>query len=93
MAESDSLRLFARAEIEAKKTGAHDLSTDEIIQGYFRYCQAKQWDMIPASKVQKMLPDIMSELFGVLKAHDINRCGKNVRGFSGVRFREAGDES
>jgi putative DNA primase/helicase len=91
VAESDSLRLFAKSEIE-RTSSANDLTTEEIIKRYAAYCVAKEWDMTPASSVQKMLPDIMTELFGVLKAHDIQRNGKNARGFSGVRFRNSGDE-
>jgi P4 family phage/plasmid primase-like protien len=87
MAESDSLRLFAKSEIEQTSAGQCDLTTDEIIHSYFLYCNQRGWDMIPSSTAQKMLPNIMTDLFGVLKSHDIKRQGKNVRGFAGVRFR------
>jgi putative DNA primase/helicase len=90
MSESDSLRLFAISELQSSP--GYDLSTDEIVKAYLEYCRTKQWDMVPLSKIEKMLPDIMSDLFGVLKAHDIQRYGKKVRGFSRMRFRSQDDE-
>jgi P4 family phage/plasmid primase-like protien len=91
LAESDSLRLFIKSEIE-KTSNANDLTTDEITKHYGDYCLSKGWDMTPASIVQKMLPDLMIEFFAVLKSHDIQRKGKNARGFYGVRFRDQEDE-
>ena len=89
MSESDSLRLFAISELQS--TPGHDLSTDEIVKAYLEYCRTKQWDMVPLSKIEKMLPDIMSDLFGVLKSHDIERADKKVRGYSRMKFRPPND--
>lgn len=90
MNESDSLRLFAISELES--TPDCDLTTDEITKAYLEYCRTQQWDMVPLSKIEKLLPDIMSDLFSVLKSHDIVRGNKkSLRGYSRIRFRPQSD--
>jgi P4 family phage/plasmid primase-like protien len=90
MSESDSLRLFAISELQS--TPGHDLTTEEIVKAYLEYCRTQQWDMVPLSKIEKMLPDIMSDLFGVLKSHDIVRGDKKaLRGYSRIQFRPLSD--
>lgn len=90
MEESDSLRVFARSAIQGTSDSS-DLSTLEIIERYSLFCVHKGWDMVPAATVERELPDIMTQLFAVSKAHDIKRDGKNVRGFSKVKFRPPSD--
>jgi putative DNA primase/helicase len=90
MNESDSLRLFAISELQS--TTGCDLTTDEITKAYLEYCRTQQWDMVPLSKIEKLLPDIMSDLFGVLKSHDIVRGNKKaLRGYSRIQFRPPAD--
>lgn len=90
--ESDSLELFLKARVQTSSDG-DDLTTDEIVSTYAQYCINNGWDMIPVSTVNRRLPDLMSQLFRLLKRHDIERDGKDRNGFGGVKFRPEGDES
>jgi hypothetical protein len=84
--ESDSLTLFLKESVQTA-SNTDDLSTDELITAYAKYCIERKWDMIPASAAERRLPDKMSLLFRLRKCHDIQRDGKNRNGDHGVTLR------
>jgi hypothetical protein len=90
--ESDSIRIFLVCSV--KKTGSEnsDLTVRQIVEAYNEFCMERGWDPIAVSIVERQLPDLMSELFGVLKSHDIKDGQKNVRGSHGVEFRSEDDQ-
>jgi hypothetical protein len=89
--ESDSLALFLKERVQTTSDGS-DLSSEEIIRAYAQFCIGRQWDMMPASVAERRLPDQMSQLFGVLKSHSIERGGKSRNGYPAVKFRTEGGE-
>jgi phage/plasmid-associated DNA primase len=77
MDKSNSLETFLSTEIQRSEHGTSDgLSTDFIVAQYLEYCERQGWDAIKSSEVRKRLPDLMSQLFGVGYAHNLERGGK-----------------
>ncbi len=88
LAESDSLRAFLNAHVE--KSSGNDLTSQEIVQGYAEFCPEMGWDPLPDTVIGRQLPDLMLELFQAVKAHDIKRDGRSLRGFRNVAFKTGG---
>jgi P4 family phage/plasmid primase-like protien len=82
LAESDSLRHFLRERVSTKQ--GSDVTVLEICEAHAAYCKKRSWQALPIAKVQANLETLMLEIFGVAKRNDINRHGKDQRGFSGV---------
>ena len=82
LAESDSVRAFLRASV-APKDG-QDVTSDELCEEYSRFCDERDWRPLPLREVERMLPDLMLELFNVSKRNDVRRDGKSRRGYFGV---------
>jgi phage/plasmid-associated DNA primase len=90
--ESDSIRIFLKQSVQRASEEA--LSVLQIVEAYNKFCIDRGWDPIAVSTVEKRLPDLMSELFGVLKSHDIEwGYGGLSRGFHDVKFRSKNDEN
>ena len=88
LAESESLRLFVRENLEQHAYG--DVTTSEITQGYAEFCADKGWNALPTAIVERTLPDLMLDVFHVTKSHDIERNGKKSnRGWRRVRLKAA----
>jgi phage/plasmid-associated DNA primase len=89
--ESNSLETFLKAELQKAEHGTSDgVSTDTIVERYLQFCQNQGWDSLEASDVRRRLPDLMSQLFGVLPSHNLERFGKkNVRGYRRVELRNS----
>ena len=83
LAESDSLRFFLRDNV-VRREGAN-LSVNEIMQAYARYCPERGWEPFTEGQITRQLPSLMLELFQVARVHD---CGPNrkIRGFHSVTF-------
>jgi len=92
--ESDSIRIFLLESVERDTAGGEGLTVRQIVEAYNEFCIGRGWDPIAVSTVEKRLPDLMSELFGVLRSHDIDwGCGGMARGFHGVKFCSAANEN
>jgi P4 family phage/plasmid primase-like protien len=87
--ESQSLKGFLKEEVRWDVEA--DLSTSEILEAYADWCERKQIEPIPEFVAQKQLPHLMLELFKVSKSNDIDRNGKNLRGFARVAFKNPTD--
>ncbi len=85
LAESDSLRAFLAANVQ--KSPESDLATQEIVQAYADFCPQMGWDPLPDTIIGRQMPDLMLELFQAVKAHDIKRDGRSVRGFRNVALK------
>lgn len=82
LAESDSLRHFLKRSLI--ESDGWDLTVDEIVRAYAQFCPDMGWSALPETEIQRQLPSLMLELFKAVKAHDIKRDGRSVRGFRGV---------
>jgi phage/plasmid-associated DNA primase len=92
--ESDSIRIFLVRSIKRSDEPDKSLSVRKIIGAYNKFCLECRWDPIAVSIVERQLPDLMSDLFGVLKSHDLlgGAEGYFSRGFHGVEFRSGNYE-
>jgi phage/plasmid-associated DNA primase len=97
--ESDGLRTFLEVELVLRKDAS--LTDDEITKAFAEYARAKQWRLLKGSVINKQIQDLMMELYGISKSHDLKRKGtdeggeaKNLtfRGYHGVRLRGADEE-
>lgn len=94
LAESDSIREFVRLCITGKGPEERcDLTVDEIVQGYFAYCDHRGWMAKSRKEVEQHLPDLMAEYYRANKTNDIKRPnaeGKETsrKGFRHVAFVE-----
>jgi phage/plasmid-associated DNA primase len=91
LAESDSLRNFLQARVVADAEG--DLTVTEIVEAYAAYCPERKWQALPITEIQRQLEGLMLDLFGVSKAHGVEREEKTQRGFRGVKFRDEAYET
>jgi phage/plasmid-associated DNA primase len=93
--ESDSIRIFLMHSIKRADQPDKSLTVRKIIGAYNKFCLERGWDPIAVSIVERQLPDLMSELFGVLKSHDFlgGEEGYFARGFHGIEFRSGNDET
>lgn len=89
LAESDSLRTFLAANVE--KSPGSDLAAQEIVQAYADFCPEMGWDPLPDTIIGRQMPDLMLELFQAVKAHDIKRDGRSLRGFRNVVLKSKSD--
>lgn len=86
--ESNSLRSFVKSEIFHRP--GRNLTTDEIVRAYIIYCQQSDWQPLPMKSVERALPDLMMDAFQVPLRHDVERFGKDKRGYTDVAL--AGDD-
>jgi hypothetical protein len=84
LAESDSLRLFARERIQRHQFG--DITTAEFQQAYAEFCSDRGWQPLPNTLVERKSTDVMLEVWQVPKCHCVVREGKDYRGWKKVRF-------
>lgn len=82
--ESDSVKVFIKN--MTVQSEADDVSVDELVRGYAKYCQSRAWIPLPVRKVENELKNLMSEIYHVSKRHDILREGKARNGFAGIRL-------
>jgi phage/plasmid-associated DNA primase len=90
--ESDSLRIFLKTQMVGTLSDNDDLTTDEIIEAYGKYCRDQGWDNLPASVIQRRLPDHMVEIFSAVQSENLKREGKRARGYRRVRWRTEDEE-
>jgi len=92
LAESDSLRLFAKERMEGHEYG--DVTNGEFQQAYAEFCADKGWNPLPITVVERNAADVMLEVWRVAKSHCIERDGKKSnRGWKKVRIVENGGEA
>jgi phage/plasmid-associated DNA primase len=91
IAESDSLRQFLLGNLSAVSQSESDLTTNEILEAYYADCVASEINSIPTAEAQKILPELMKDLFAKSRSHDIKRLNKSHRGYRGVRLRPKDD--
>ena len=82
LADSDNVAEFVAGHLQ-KKDGL-DVTTDELLLGYHRICQEKNWKPVAAHTFQTRLPDLLAGHLNVTRRNDIKRDGRTVRGFKHV---------
>ncbi|MBC8205560.1 MAG: hypothetical protein H8E68_00200 [Kiritimatiellaeota bacterium] len=85
LAESDSVRAFVRDCVE--KADSHsDISVAELTAAYFDYCESRGWEARSRRRFETESFDVMMQIHRATRRNDIQRDGKNQRGYSGVQF-------
>jgi P4 family phage/plasmid primase-like protien len=86
--ESDSLRQFV--ETRVVKDPLHEITSDELRNGYLDFCEEMGWRAFEAREIKASTADLMMQIHKVRQRHDISRFEKTQRGFKGVRLLEGG---
>lgn len=86
LAESDSVREFARKGVAPVDAAENDITTGELVTAYVHFCEHRAWTPLPTAKVEKALPDILLEIHRMARRNDISREGKAQRGYRGLRL-------
>jgi putative DNA primase/helicase len=81
--ESDSIRSFVRECVT--QTAGHDATTEELRQGYQTYCDLMGWTPLALRQIENQLPDALMDEHRIGKRNDIQRHGKNARGYGNCR--------
>jgi phage/plasmid-associated DNA primase len=84
LAESDSGAQFLDAGLT--RADEVDVSVQEAVESYSTFCADRGWCALPITELYRALDDLMLRRFQVTKRHDIERGGKRVRGWKGVRL-------
>jgi phage/plasmid-associated DNA primase len=82
--ESDALRTFVKEQIE--KSSGDNLTTAEIVDAFFAFCDDRGWATSSVAQVEKDLPNAMMELHRSAKSSSIKREEKSAKGFRGVKL-------
>jgi P4 family phage/plasmid primase-like protien len=90
LAESDSLSHFLKNCVATASEG--DVTSNELVEAYARYCPEMGWNPLPITLVERELPGLMLEQFQTARANSIKRDGKSQRGYRGVRLAEVTEE-
>lgn len=80
--DSDNLPVFV-SRCLAPKRGA-DVTSEELLLGYYRVCKSENWTPVPAHAFQSRVPELLAQLFTTTKRNDIARNGKAARGFKNI---------
>ena len=86
--ESDAVRHFLRECLASDPDGS--VSTSELVQAHFEYCNDRKWRAQPIREIENQLPDLMLQVHGVNRRNDIQRGDKFVRGYTGVSICSKG---
>jgi len=85
LAESDSVRAFVR-ECVVKSDPLSNVSGSELTTAYFDYCETRGWEARSRRRFETSAADVMMEIHRATRRNDIQRDGKNQRGYSHVRL-------
>jgi putative DNA primase/helicase len=85
LTQSEGFRTFISRELV--ETDGEDISVDELIVAYARYAKAREWRTPKQQTLQEQAEELMVQIWGIPRSHSVERGGKNVRGYRGVRIR------
>ena len=84
--QSQSLERFVATEIVSDEN--YDLTTEEIVEAYVKYCHDRKWVTRSTATIEKRLVDQMLTTHGSLKSKHVERDGIRVdlNGYPNVRW-------
>ncbi|HEY0549876.1 MAG TPA: phage/plasmid primase, P4 family [Verrucomicrobiae bacterium] len=85
VSESDSVRSFVRSSVHKAVDG--QVTTDELVEGYVRYCEQRGWHPLSAHAVERQLPEAMMQIHHASKRNDIMTLGGMHRGYAGMALK------
>jgi len=77
--DSDSVLSFFEQRVIAQEKA--DLSSEELLLGYYTHCTKHNWKPVSGHRFQVQLPDLICQRYQVCRRNDITRDGKAVRGY------------
>jgi putative DNA primase/helicase len=85
LTQSDGFRTFITRELVA--ADGEDISVDEMITAYASYAKGRAWRVPKQQALQEQAQELMVQIWGIPRSNSVERYGKNVRGYRGVRLR------
>ena len=77
----------ARVAARLRWKDGSDLSSDELVKAYAAYAKTKGWRTRRRRNIETDGQDLILELWAISQSHDLQRNGKNCRGYRGLRCR------
>ena len=88
LAESDSVTRFVQVGTERRR--GHDVTNEELVAAYQRYCHQKGWQALPDSEVKPELRQPIADCHQLTPSHDIQRGdGRTQRGYRHLAIVES----
>jgi len=84
--QSDSVRRFVTERL--KSTPASDSTLKELRGAYYDFCEGRGWHPLPPDQVRAQLPQAILEIHRTTDRHDIQREGKDQRGYKNLMILE-----
>ena len=91
LSESDSLRLFVNRCVGRDAAGS--VTAEELQIAYENFCADRGWVALNKNQAERQLGPLMMEFHRAAKRNDIDRGGKQRRGFTGVALRPGDQEN
>jgi hypothetical protein len=88
---SNSLSFFLESEISKDtRNRLSNVTTIEICEAYENFCHERGVQILPKNVLEKRLPSLMKQMFGVVKVNSIpGPSGRCARGYNGVRLKNS----
>jgi len=88
---SNSLSFFLESEISKDtRNRLSNVTTIEICEAYENFCHERGVQILPKNVLEKRLPSLMKQMFGVVKVNSIpGPHGRCARGYNGVRLKNS----
>jgi phage/plasmid-associated DNA primase len=85
LTQSEGFRTFTMKELVAED--GENISVEELIEAYAVHAKGQKWRIPKRQTLQEQAQELMLEIWGIAQSHNIERDGKNVRGYRGIRLR------
>lgn len=82
--ESEPVHVFVKECVQPEKGAT--VTGSELLVAFTQYCKSRKWQILPERTFQKLLPDVMLQIYNAAKRTDIKRNGKSQRGYSGLQL-------
>ncbi len=83
--ESNSLSAFVGCDVE-EGNAVSNVTVRELVTAYDAYCEDRNWTPQTHHTVERELPNILRDKFGVSRRNDVMRNGLQQRGWCGIRL-------
>jgi phage/plasmid-associated DNA primase len=85
LTQSEGFRNFISRELVA--ADGDEISVEELIEAYAVHAKGQKWRIPKRQTLQEQAQELMLEIWGIARSNSVERDGKNVRGYRGIRLR------
>jgi P4 family phage/plasmid primase-like protien len=86
LTQSEGFATFLNNEVVEED--GQDISVDELLDRYGKYAKEQKWRTPKRRTLREQAQDLVWQVWGISESHSVQRDGKNVRGYRGIRLKE-----